>query len=195
MGSVSESIFFKTDYMHSDAMKWLLWTPCLSVWAHAGSCFAQRLSSCSFPTSPAFDCTTCVLLMTTMRIKRRRSKKTQRMEKPLGLRPNRRQQMQAERKVCVSVHWSLQPQVYTAVFVCCDLCVFFRAEHTCMLWWTASMVSGRLHSVAWWRCSTGRVRSGSCFTFWLCRWVYTHTHKHTLRSNCQSMLWLLLCVS
>lgn len=162
-------------------MKWLLWIPCRSVWVHVGSCFIQRLSSCFSPTSLAFDCTTFVLLMMTMRKKKqrprkRRSKRTRRREKPRGLWTNHHQQTQAEGKVCVTLL-----SRYSCVCLCFDLYLFFRAEHTCMLWWTASMVSWWLHSAAWRRSSTGRVRSGPCFAFLLCRWVFTHTQtqKHT----------------
>lgn len=159
--------------VHLDAMNWLLWIPCHSVWVHVGSCFIQRLSSYFSPTSLAFDCTIFVLVMMTRwkkmkRQRKRRSKRTHRTEKPQALWKNPHQQTQAEGQVCVT-SW-----VYIALCVCFDPYLSFRAEDTGMLWWTASMVSWWLHSVAWWRSSTGRVRSGPCFAFVLCRWVFTY---------------------
>ena len=97
--------------VHSDAMKLLIWTPCLSVWANAWSCFAQRPSSCSSPTSPAFTCTSCVPLMMTMRRttrregRRRRSKRKQGRQKPRHLQWRLHQRMGTERRVCVRLRW------------------------------------------------------------------------------------------
>lgn len=148
------------------AMMWPLWIPCRSVWVNVGSCCVQSLSSCFSPTSPAFSCTTCVLLMMRMRIKRK-MRMYQRVEKPRGHQPNHNQRIQAEKKVCVSFY---RQSVYLWVCVCVLTFIFVlsRAKHTCMLWWTASMVSWRLYSVARCRSSTGRVRSGPCFAFLQC---------------------------
>lgn len=104
-------------------MKQLLWTRCLSVWVHAGSCFIQKRSSCSSPTSLAFDCTIFARLTTKRMAMKRRIKSSKMMEKPRGRQMNHPQQMWAERKVCIAVTAFIQPPPLL-LFVCFDLCVF-----------------------------------------------------------------------
>ena len=74
-----------------------------------------------------------------------------------------------ERFVQVWAVFSFSFFIYFFVLVYLKLCVFCRSKHTCVLWRSASMVSWQLHSVAWCRGSTSRVRSGPRVAFWLHR--------------------------
>lgn len=111
-------------------MKQLLWTHCLSVWVHAGSCFIQKRSSCSSPTSLAFDCTIFARLTTKRMAMKRRIKSSKMMEKPRGRQMNHPQQMWAERKVCIAVSAFIQPPPLL-LFVCFDLMYFQSRTPLC----------------------------------------------------------------
>lgn len=156
-------------------MKWLTWTPYHSVWRTAGSCFIQRLSSCFCPTSLAFVCTFFALLMM-MKKKRKQQKqrKTQRPklqwgEKQLHVATDLHQQTAAKEKVCAIVSCV---EMYGYYYF--NRHLYFRAEHTRMQRWSATVVPWWLHSLAWWRSSAGRVCSGPCAAFWLCRFASNH---------------------
>lgn len=175
---------------------WPLWITCRSVWGNAGSYSIQRLFSCSSPTSPAFAYTTFVLMMrmrmTRMMTKNRakrpgglRSRTIPTLEKPAGLWFNHHRQAQAEQKVCI---------IYITLLCLCvwfELNLMHRAEHTPMLWWTAPLVSWRLHPVAWCTSSTGWVCSGPCSALLRNRWVFTHTSL-SWKGKIQPVVGLLL---
>lgn len=57
------------------------------------------------------------------------------MKEPLGLQQNhqpQQQKKQAGKKVCVCVSVSESFPLASSALLCCDLCAFFRAQHTCM---------------------------------------------------------------